>query len=138
MQEFLCPISLDIMIDPVLLLPTGQIYDYHSLVQWFESGVIPLTSLSSLHVRSTTPSEMQCWLCSRITFPAHFPAGEGTCHLDTPAHEERRAALILKNTLVMARRTAPLQHVSEVALRCRRTILPADGHRAARNSEYAL
>lgn len=40
-QEFLCPISLDIMIDPVLLLPTGQIYDYHSLINWFESGVLP-------------------------------------------------------------------------------------------------
>ena len=37
-QEFLCPISLDIMQDPVLLLPTGQMYDYHSLTNWFESG----------------------------------------------------------------------------------------------------
>ena len=37
-QEFLCPISLDIMQDPVLLLPTGQMYDYHSLTHWFESG----------------------------------------------------------------------------------------------------
>ncbi len=37
-QEFLCPISLDIMQDPVLLLPTGQMYDYHSLTHWFKSG----------------------------------------------------------------------------------------------------
>lgn len=37
-QEFLCPISLDIMQQPVLLLPTGQLYDYHSLTNWFESG----------------------------------------------------------------------------------------------------
>ena len=64
-QEFLCPISLDIMIDPVLLLPTGQIYDYHSLVRWFESGQLPLTSLfSSVRLRSITPSAMHCWMCS--------------------------------------------------------------------------
>ena len=65
MQEFLCPISLDIMIDPVLLLPTGQIYDYHSLVHWFESGKLPLTSFFfSVHLRSITPSAMHCWMCS--------------------------------------------------------------------------
>ena len=49
-QEFVCPISLDIMRDPVLLLPTGQIYDFHSLTQWFESGEpfkMPLHGLQS-------------------------------------------------------------------------------------------
>ena len=40
-QEFLCPISLDVMVDPVLLLPTGQMYDYHSLTHWFRSGEPP-------------------------------------------------------------------------------------------------
>ncbi|CAK0783071.1 hypothetical protein CVIRNUC_006266 [Coccomyxa viridis] len=46
-QEFVCPISLDIMRDPVLLLPTGQIYDFYSLTQWFESGgrSCPLTGM---------------------------------------------------------------------------------------------
>ena len=37
-HRFLCPISLDVMTDPVLLSHTGQTYDYPSLISWFESG----------------------------------------------------------------------------------------------------
>ena len=40
-DRFLCPISLDIMTDPVLLVCTGQVYDYPSLMTWFESGDPP-------------------------------------------------------------------------------------------------
>ena len=37
-DRFFDPISLDIMTDPVVLLSTGQTYEYNSLMSWFESG----------------------------------------------------------------------------------------------------
>lgn len=33
-----CPISLDLMSDPVIVLETGQTYDRQSIVHWFQSG----------------------------------------------------------------------------------------------------
>lgn len=55
---FVCPISRDIMHDPVVLIETGQIYDRESINGWFERGCFtcPMTgtrlisrSLISLH-----------------------------------------------------------------------------------------
>ena len=43
-DRYFCPISLDMMTDPVLLVSTGQTYEYNSLMTWFESGrILPLT-----------------------------------------------------------------------------------------------
>ena len=58
-QEFVCPISLDIMRDPVLLLPTRQIYDFHSLTQWFESGEPFKTSPHALQSCKSNVSKQQ-------------------------------------------------------------------------------
>lgn len=37
-KEYLCPISLDLMRDPVLLIETGQVYDRESIEGWFKAG----------------------------------------------------------------------------------------------------
>uniref|UniRef100_A0A8R7V651 U-box domain-containing protein n=1 Tax=Triticum urartu TaxID=4572 RepID=A0A8R7V651_TRIUA len=37
-EVFLCPISLDLMSDPVTLLPTGQTYDRPSIRRWLAAG----------------------------------------------------------------------------------------------------
>ena len=62
-QEFVCPISLDIMRDPVLLLPTGQIYDFYSLTQWFESGEPFKMLLHGLHFSSPKRASSRCPQC---------------------------------------------------------------------------
>lgn len=38
-NEFLCPISLEIMYFPVVLVATGQTYDLNSIDAWVSSGV---------------------------------------------------------------------------------------------------
>ena len=42
---FVCPISREIMRDPVVLVETGQVYDRHSIMEWFRMGhsTCPLT-----------------------------------------------------------------------------------------------
>lgn len=42
---FLCPISREVMRDPVVLVETGQVYDRHSITEWFKMGhsTCPLT-----------------------------------------------------------------------------------------------
>lgn len=44
-ELFLCPISYQIMQDPVVLVETGQMYDRASITHWFEIGhnTCPLT-----------------------------------------------------------------------------------------------
>ena len=37
-REYLCPISLELMQDPVLLVETGQVYDRSSIEGWFATG----------------------------------------------------------------------------------------------------
>ncbi|CAD7703183.1 unnamed protein product [Ostreobium quekettii] len=37
-REYLCPITLQLMKDPVLLVETGQVYDRESIEAWFKSG----------------------------------------------------------------------------------------------------
>ena len=37
-REYLCPITLQLMRDPVLLVETGQVYDRESIESWFKSG----------------------------------------------------------------------------------------------------
>jgi len=45
--EFLCPISMRLMKDPVVVVETGQIYDRESIERWFEnSNLDPLTGQS--------------------------------------------------------------------------------------------
>ena len=39
-NHYFCPISLDLMLNPVVLVPTGQVFDHPSLMTWFQSGVI--------------------------------------------------------------------------------------------------
>lgn len=45
-QELCCPISEDILVDPVVLVETGQTYDRQSVERWFREGhnSCPLTS----------------------------------------------------------------------------------------------
>lgn len=42
---FLCPISREVMRDPVVLVETGQMYDRSSISEWFKTGhsTCPLT-----------------------------------------------------------------------------------------------
>ena len=42
---FLCPVSRELMSDPVVLVETGQIYDRPSIQEWFRMGnnTCPLT-----------------------------------------------------------------------------------------------
>lgn len=37
-KEYICPISLELMRDPVLLVESGQVYDRSSIEGWFKSG----------------------------------------------------------------------------------------------------
>ena len=37
-REYICPISLELMRDPVLLVETGQVYDRSSIEGWFKAG----------------------------------------------------------------------------------------------------
>lgn len=37
-KEYICPISLELMRDPVLLVETGQVYDRSSIEGWFKAG----------------------------------------------------------------------------------------------------
>lgn len=37
-KEYVCPVSLQLMRDPVLLVETGQVYDRESIDGWFKSG----------------------------------------------------------------------------------------------------
>ncbi|KAL9644930.1 hypothetical protein ABK040_004424 [Willaertia magna] len=44
LEQFKCPISLNIMKDPVLLIETGHTYDRESIEQWFQTNnTCPLT-----------------------------------------------------------------------------------------------
>eukprot|EP00899_Mesostigma_viride_P025254 jgi/Mesvir1/5913/Mv00682-RA.1 len=54
--EYLCPISGDLMQDPVMLVETGQVYERVSIEQWFARGhqTDPLTNLV-LSDRRLTP-----------------------------------------------------------------------------------
>ena len=48
-EMFMCPVSRELMKDPVVLVDTGQIYDRTSITEWFRMGnnTCPLTGLSS-------------------------------------------------------------------------------------------
>ena len=48
LQEFLCPISMELMISPVMVLQTGQIYDNSSFTSWLLQGRF-LKNLSPAH-----------------------------------------------------------------------------------------
>lgn len=37
-KEYICPVSLELMVDPVLLVETGQVYDRRSIDSWFKIG----------------------------------------------------------------------------------------------------
>lgn len=37
-REYICPVSLELMRDPVLLVETGQVYDRSSIEGWFKAG----------------------------------------------------------------------------------------------------
>ncbi len=64
-HRFFCPISLDIMADPVLLSQTGQTYDYPSLITWFESGKSWYPDV--LRPRACISLPADCQGCQRIT-----------------------------------------------------------------------
>lgn len=55
-EVFICPISRELMRDPVALADTGQIYDRSSIIEWFREGhnTCPLTGryplLITLHL----------------------------------------------------------------------------------------
>ena len=46
-NDFVCPISMELIVDPVVLLETGNSYDRESLMAWFDQGHVrdPLTNL---------------------------------------------------------------------------------------------
>ncbi|CAD7702502.1 unnamed protein product [Ostreobium quekettii] len=55
-KEYLCPITLQLMKDPVLLVETGQVYDRESIEAWFKSGhnTDPSTGVKVRHQRLST------------------------------------------------------------------------------------
>lgn len=52
---FICPISREIMQDPVVLIETGQMYDRKSITEWFKSGhnTCPMTGSFLMSQRLT-------------------------------------------------------------------------------------
>ena len=136
-QEFVCPISLDIMRDPVLLLPTGQIYDFHSLTHWFESGEPLKMPLHGLQSRKSDMSKQQmpavlqhsrhCLWRQQGRELCPYTAGKGcfTCALmqdpDSPV------------AVAPATSAAHSIHAG-----CRRKILPAHRNAAGGHSPHAL
>lgn len=46
---FVCPISRDVMHDPVVLIETGQIYDRESINGWFERGCFTCPMTGKYH-----------------------------------------------------------------------------------------
>ncbi|KAK8984609.1 hypothetical protein V6N11_047829 [Hibiscus sabdariffa] len=54
-KDFCCPISLDLMTDPVII-STGQTYDRRSIVRWMEEGhcTCPKTGQMLIHTRLVT------------------------------------------------------------------------------------
>ncbi len=38
-DRFFCPISMEVMVQPVKLATTGQVFDHLSLLKWFRAGV---------------------------------------------------------------------------------------------------
>lgn len=94
-EIFVCPISRDLMHDPVVLIETGQIYDRDSIKGWFERGsyTCPMTgtrlitrSVSALH--SLRESIVKWAEKTDVTLaPPEFSLGEGNRELmclDTP------------------------------------------------------
>jgi len=52
-REYICPISLELMRDPVLLVETGQVYDRPSIEGWFKAGksTCPVSGTKVKHMR---------------------------------------------------------------------------------------
>ncbi|GMH39451.1 hypothetical protein BSKO_07349 [Bryopsis sp. KO-2023] len=95
-EIFVCPISRDLMHDPVVLVETGQIYDRGSIKGWFERGsfTCPMTgtrlvtrNVSALH--SLRENIVKWAEETKVPLePPEFSLGEGEQELmclDTPA-----------------------------------------------------
>ncbi|GIL86374.1 hypothetical protein Vretimale_11685 [Volvox reticuliferus] len=63
-DEFKDPISFSVMLDPVVLCATGQVYEYTSLKNWFQTGnrLCPKTNIEVLDVQVVRLP----WLKARI------------------------------------------------------------------------
>ncbi|EFJ43376.1 hypothetical protein VOLCADRAFT_121440 [Volvox carteri f. nagariensis] len=63
-DEFKDPISLNVMLDPVILCATGQVYEYTTLKNWFRTGnrLCPKTNIEVLDVQVVRVP----WLKARI------------------------------------------------------------------------
>jgi len=58
-EMFVCPVSRELMRDPVVLVETGQIYDRSSITEWFRIGnnTCPLTGTPAVHLQKSDKSE---------------------------------------------------------------------------------
>eukprot|EP01023_Acetabularia_acetabulum_P064044 TRINITY_DN8182_c0_g2_i2.p1 TRINITY_DN8182_c0_g2~~TRINITY_DN8182_c0_g2_i2.p1 ORF type:complete len:507 (+),score=54.64 TRINITY_DN8182_c0_g2_i2:154-1521(+) len=58
-QHFICPITKDIMVQPVVLVSTGQIYERQAIQEWFQNGhrTCPVTgqTVASLMLQDLHP-----------------------------------------------------------------------------------
>ncbi|GLC36774.1 hypothetical protein PLESTB_000784300 [Pleodorina starrii] len=87
-DEFKDPISLNVMLDPVVLCATGQVYDYTTLKDWFRTGnrLCPKTNIEVLDVQVVRLP----WLKARIY---DWLKQQGRAPTPKPDAEERLARL---------------------------------------------
>ncbi|GIL86376.1 hypothetical protein Vretifemale_14729 [Volvox reticuliferus] len=84
-DEFKDPISFSVMLDPVVLCATGQVYEYTSLKNWFQTGnrLCPKTNIEVLDVQACTPpSRAGCMRFATIRVrnaPPHSPTYTSCC-----------------------------------------------------------
>lgn len=57
-KEYICPISLELMRDPVLLVESGQVYDRSSIEGWFKSGKSTCPVSGQKHYLYSTPDPL--------------------------------------------------------------------------------
>ena len=67
--HFFCPISLEVMVQPVRLATTGQVFDHRSLINWFRAGVTGCRS-RAVHLRSCP-----AYFCRNACLPIAMTAG---------------------------------------------------------------
>lgn len=137
-QEYLCPISLDIMRDPVLLLPTGQIYDFHSLTQWFASGEPLKTPLHDLQFFQIGCG--QAIDACHAVIVRHCPwRQQGRKALPVPCRQGRFTHTLMQDPVNPIAVCPPCFSGSYLCRAgCRRKILPTHRNATGRHRAHAL
>ena len=86
-HEYLCPITLQLMRDPVLLVETGQVYDRESIESWFKSG--HSSCPTSRTINGVVPTLLDSLACLLESLPSRvgcFRLPHSQCILDWLCH----------------------------------------------------